>query len=1173
MPIFSNIASTLARQGPKTFTHGYAQSLIAATHPQVYISHNRPGFGLHRASKTGLLYSHLIQNAFVNSSQSSTTVAQVRNEKFEGGLDAYFEAWRKSHVIGEPEKEWTQFQFAKRIEWKPNSVDVDSELATHIEPKATPKSCDTGRPSSPNLPDLSKTEDITKDGTSALAEVDFTLSKEIDYRKDRDEDFETESSVLTVRTTSPINTQTTDFSPSVINCNRPSTALSSTSNSELQSQSYAEHLSNLSKSKKYAEIPAVFEAMLIAGIQPTASAYNSLLNAAVHLPTERINVIPKALDIYSDMLKRKVSPNTEIYDTLLQLLSSRSLEVVSLKQSLEEKRLRFGGIDEQGKFMLASSELEFAILNEDDRINLAIRIFEASVNGHIERSYPASTYHKLIAACSLSGRIHEMEKIYDHMEKSQVLPLGSTFPYMISGLAQAAQLNDAVDRYNIYKKMAIDHDKGIIEMTDRQDHLVYASLVKSYVKVDRMAGALKFYNKIIEAYSSRETSLFETIITKGFIEGLIERKMITEALGWAESLTLSKVQAMARVATTAADLGDKSTAATAFAYLGQSYPEVIEPAAAMLALNVREGNVLAAQYYWQILSHPEITATSAFIEPTAMFAVAMIGSGKVLEGLILSEQMFARIRSSAIDTTGYLDDEIDEGIEFVRNFMSTRGILDPRLKPSEYPDYSMCALPLYQPALAFEDTVDPYGSSTDFKGSALITEELEKTATRGIGNKLDGALKRLESIRHAGLHVRYITYAKLISAAAREGQVNSVHEIFKMAHNDVPLLPQYPIVRYGWISILDAMIGACLILGDRTRASQIHQELLTIGAAPTANTFGLYITTLKTSAQTFDEAADAVKIFHRAKIEGVQPSSFLYNALIGKLGKARRIDDCLFYFAEMRSLGIRPTSVTYGTIVNALCRVSDEKYAEELFEEMESMPNYKPRPAPYNSLMQFFLTSKRDKSKVLSYYERMNRKGIKPTNHTYKLLVDTHASLDPINMAEAEAVLDLIRSTGQKPEAVHYSSLIHAKGCVLHDLKSAKALFDSVISDPSICPQPCLFQALFESMVANQCVRETESILEEMPHKGIDMTPYIANTLIQGWTNEKDIEKAKEIFSMVKLEKREPSTYDAMTRAYLAFDDFSGASAVVKEMMSRNYPGAVSNKIRDLLGNNFSSTS
>jgi pentatricopeptide repeat protein len=268
----------------------------------------------------------------------------------------------------------------------------------------------------------------------------------------------------------------------------------------------------------------------------------------------------------------------------------------------------------------------------------------------------------------------------------------------------------------------------------------------------------------------------------------------------------------------------------------------------------------------------------------------------------------------------------------------------------------------------------------------------------------------------------------------------------------------------------------------------------------------------------------------------------------------------------MRALGIRPTSVTYGTIVNALCRVSDEKFAEELFEEMESMPNYKARPAPYNSLMQFFLTTKRDKSKVLAYYERMKSKGIQPTSHTFKLLVDTHATLEPVNMVAAEAILDQIRGTGQQPEAVHYSSLIHAKGCVLHDMEGARAVFDSVMADPSIRPQACLYQALFESMVANHHVSDTEPILSEMSKRGVEMTPYIANTLIHGWANENQVEKSKAIYASVGREKREPSTYEAMTRAYLVAEDREGAKAVVREMLGRGYPGAVSNKILELLG-------
>src|SRR6202012_3037176 len=128
---------------------------------------------------------------------------------------------------------------------------------------------------------------------------------------------------------------------------------------------------------------------------------------------------------------------------------------------------------------------------------------------------------------------------------------------------------------------------------------------------------------------------------------------------------------------------------------------------------------------------------------------------------------------------------------------------------------------------------------------------------------------------------------------------------------------------------------ACLRRGQSRLAETVLHELRSLGASPSASTFVQTLTALEESTKTFDEASEAVKIFLQAKNEGVEPTSFLYNALIGKLGKARRIDYCLFYFQEMRALGIKPTSVTYGTIVNALCRVSDDKFAEELFDEME----------------------------------------------------------------------------------------------------------------------------------------------------------------------------------------------------------------------------------------------
>ena len=473
-----------------------------------------------------------------------------------------------------------------------------------------------------------------------------------------------------------------------------------------------------------------------------------------------------------------------------------------------------------------------------------------------------------------------------------------------------------------------------------------------------------------------------------------------------------------------------------------------------------------------------------------------------------------------------------------------------------------------------EDNYDPYWAKTDVKVSQAIDNALEGAKTARA--RLMDARRMYQQTRKAGRLVRMTTLARMVGAAARAGQPEFMEEIYQNARMDTPLLTEFRSVRYVWCILLDSMVAGQLSVGNRRQAAVYHDEMLKMGASPSANTYGLYIVSLKGSNQTYDEASEALKIFERAKAENVLPSSFLYNALIGKLAKARRVDDCLFYFAEMRALGIKPTSVTYGTMINALTRVGDEHFAEELFQEMEAMPNYKPRPAPYNSLMQFFVNTKRDRSKVMDYFNRMTSLGIEATSHTYKLLIEAYATLDPPDMSAAEGVLDLIRTKNQPVESSHHAALIHAKGCVLQDVEAAISHFKSLLhpttSTAKLQPQldNTIYQALFESLVANHRVQDTTLWLSDMERRGVRMTPYIANTLIHGWALEKDIVKAEEVYKSLSKDenarlKREPSTYEAMTRAYLAVEDRAGALKVVNEMSGRGYPNAVMVRVMDLV--------
>ncbi len=1166
MPIYSSLYQNFIRQGlPKTITHGYAQSVVAATHPQVLNSNNRPSFARRHSQRVGRITSLQLQSAFHNSSSTANGHHENRHEKngSQGNLDAYFEALQKRQAVEGVEKEWTQFQFPKPIEWKPSATLILEVPEAGTQSAANVEALEVAHDGDEDVP-------VAVDAEAALAHIDAAIAKEIEVRELR-EALE-ESATNSLRASSPSigsGLQSRSLTPALERPDTPANISRATTPVDPQSQTYADHLSRLSEDGRYAEIPAVFEAMLVAGVKPISTAYNALLAAAIHIPTEKIEIVSKALDVYADMMRRKILPDADTYNILVGLLAARCLEVSSLKKSLEERRLRSGGMDEPGKFMFASNELEYAILCEDDRLDFAIKLFDSSIaTGKV--NYSSETYNQLISACAEAGRVSDMLRMFEHMELNGAVPFAATFPPMISAFAKTGDLASAVECYNEYKELAIAHDGGKYTLNDRLDSQVYAAVINAYIINDRVEGAMKFYEKIATSYGVRASEIQDALISGGFVKGFTDRGIYQEALRWAQSVEdESRLAVLASVATVAADFGDKHTATIAFDNLPMPFQGIVAPAIALLAMSVRQGDVAAASIYWHMLSNPEIDVDQTFIEPTAMYAVALIGSGQVAEGLAESDLMFQRIRASGIDSRPQLADEIDEAVELISNFMSTRGITDPRETASQVSfsqqAFSTSPYPSTPTVSSYEETFDPYAHNTDFKGSSIISDELEGTHGRK-GPRLNDALARFRNMRRAGRHPRYITYAKMIQAAAREGKMDMCHDILSMARTDVPLLLQYPVVRYGWSSILDAMVGACLTLGDRALAEQYHLELLEMGATPTANTFGLYITTLKESTKTFDEASEAVKIFHRAKAEGVEPSSFLYNALIGKLGKARRIDDCLFYFGEMRALGIKPTSVTYGTIVNALCRVSDEKFAEELFDEMEAMPNYKARPAPYNSMMQFFLTTKRDKSKVLAYYERMKTKGIAPTAHTYKLLVDTHATLEPVNMTAAEAVLDMIRASGQRPEPVHYASLIHAHGCNLHDMEGAKKIFDSVMNDPGITPNACLFQALFEAMVANHHVADTEAVLVQMRQRRVELTPYIANTLIHGWAGEKNIDKAKTIYDSVGRGKREPSTYEAMTRAFLSVQKRGPAKQVVGEMLSRGYPSAVVSKVLELLG-------
>ncbi|EXJ84665.1 hypothetical protein A1O3_05335 [Capronia epimyces CBS 606.96] len=1266
---FAHLARVSVAKG---IAHTYAPSVVAAGQSLGQFQN----YPVAKFTKTAQL-----QNVFSSPSGSGAGAKAGYNSQSSGGdsgLAQYFAAWQHAQQTGD-DSDWKQHQVARSIGWKQQDKVVpskhqrlDSRAVAILRPtarpsasrvnseRATPQIQDVGENSEvESWPKLDEREAQDLDALSQLA--DTTVHDE-----------ETGSPVLrSSPATSTVQETSTDLESSSYTQDHE-TASTEPASSVSDESSLSNQIILLGQQQCYAEIPALFEAIIREGHVPSVDAYNHILISAIHL-SSGYQPWPRALEVYGDMTKRGVELNATSYSILLRFLAARSLEAYQVQKHLGERASRYGS---DGALVFPSATRQQQLYAADTSLAFATKLYNIARATLRDFSLSTSVYNALVKACAQAGLVDHMNNLLADMAAQDVQLDPRLYTVVIDAQASKQDIHAAQALYDEYRDLAIRR-----AINDPLDMQVYAALIKAYYACGLPETGLHFYEKILQSFteSVNKQALSEELTSALILNGLVRHHLDQRAYSAAISSlndfslpALVRDQALSLICVAAADGDSVSEALECFNTITVSNLKA-EPVMALTAMYIRAGDVAQAKSTWNNAGSLPIIPSTDF---ATMYTLALVDAGSIEEATSEARSMFQRIRAGANSEVSLqlAVAEIDEAIllfgeafsqqqavvsaptsiALLRAMIENGGLVSPvaeqaiaslgpecvhqlnaqdialalhvqaqMLMSRENVDMAHVArfshlletvlnrgilmdpstvhvvsesLPkvgatrpdlvhrwqqlLSPPApanlqpqsplpphpvvvdnVSVADAYDPYAHTTDYRASKAISELVESTSGR-IENHLNDGLARLRNVRRAGRNLHYSAYAKLITAAGKAKQPRSIHSILGMAQADVPMSLQFPSVRTGWITILDSMVAACLTVGDREQATKYHQDLLDMGAAPSANTFGIYITTLE---GTHDEATEAVKIFQRALSEGVAPSVFLYNAVIGKLGKARRIDDCLRYFGDMEGRGIRPSSVTYGTLVNALCRTSEERFAVDMFDEMEAAPNYRPRPAPYNSIIQYFLNTKRDRSKVLQYYARMKSKNIKPTSHTYKLLIESYATLEPVDFAAAEGILAEMKTAGVQPEALHYGSMIHAKGCVMHDLPAAKAIFDSVLHVENIRPTDTLYQNLLEAMVANHEVKNTAEVLTDMAQRGVSMTPYIANTLIHGWASEGDVSKAKAVYDQLGREKREPSTYEAMTRAFLSVEDRAGANAVVQEMLKKGYPTAVTEKVLALV--------
>lgn len=486
----------------------------------------------------------------------------------------------------------------------------------------------------------------------------------------------------------------------------------------------------------------------------------------------------------------------------------------------------------------------------------------------------------------------------------------------------------------------------------------------------------------------------------------------------------------------------------------------------------------------------------------------------------------------------------------------------------------------------------------------------------------DEAFERVQTQQRRGVYATPAALAVLINAFGRTGRVDRIDELYEQAMHVLASAEQPPEWRQQqWAQLEDGMVTALSHAMQGERANAHRLRLLAAQQVPSASAYAALIATIQ---ERTDDAVVAEELFQESQRLGVRPTTYLYNTVISKLSRARKVEQALRLFDEMRTSNLRPSSVTYGAAINACVRTGVEARATQLFQEMEAQPTFQPRVPPYNTMIQYYVHSAQNRDKALEYYEKMQQAGVRPSAHTYKLLLDAWGTIEPVQPERQQAVfvrLSADRLVGV--QGTHWASLIHTHGVVLKDLDRALEIFESIADRgpaaprgpakaSSTVPDAVVYEALFAVFVAQGRTDLMPTYLSRMVAQGILPTAYIANLLIKGYAQDGPLglAEARRLFDAMgdppagvaaagnhlprhqgagalgarrerpasrhpepavdranvlgTLVNREPSTYEAMIKAELAYGHTDRATAILERMRARAFPAALLHRAQAL---------
>ncbi|KAJ7553393.1 hypothetical protein O6H91_06G096200 [Diphasiastrum complanatum] len=148
-------------------------------------------------------------------------------------------------------------------------------------------------------------------------------------------------------------------------------------------------------------------------------------------------------------------------------------------------------------------------------------------------------------------------------------------------------------------------------------------------------------------------------------------------------------------------------------------------------------------------------------------------------------------------------------------------------------------------------------------------------------------------------------------------------------------------------------------------------------------------------------------VYEDMLLDGVQPVQDSFYLLLKGCTKGSRVQDALFFFKEMKSMGLVPDVLCYNWIIAVCGKCNHFDHAFQVWQEMEAYGGHATLETFLSLLNACAVSGRTDK--VYDVLEWMTARGIASNDYSYAALIITYMNKKPVMQEASEKIFDLLQ--------------------------------------------------------------------------------------------------------------------------------------------------------------------